>query len=65
MEILLNGESHDINASHLDQALIELGYQQPAIATAVNGQFVPQDSRSQYVLNTGDRIEVLAPMQGG
>ena len=36
-----------------------------AIATAVNGEFIPKTQRLDIVLSEGDRIEVVAPMQGG
>ena len=35
------------------------------VATALNGQFVPVGSRTNARLAEGDRLEVLAPMQGG
>ena len=65
MTIILNGEARAIEARVLSVALIELGYQDVVVATAVNGCFVPASTRSSTVLSDGDRIEVLAPMQGG
>ncbi|NIZ14887.1 sulfur carrier protein ThiS [Phaeobacter sp. HF9A] len=65
MKILVNSEPHDIDATTLAEALSELGYTGPALATALNGQFVARDQRSIQPLAAGDRIEVLAPMQGG
>ena len=65
MHITVNAETHDISAATLDAALVELGFTSPAIATALNGQFVPASARSMTTLNKGDRLEVLAPMQGG
>ena len=35
------------------------------IATALNGRFVPAPARPGTPLTEGDRIEVVAPMQGG
>jgi thiamine biosynthesis protein ThiS len=35
------------------------------IATAVNGRFVAAAARPRTELADGDRIEVVAPMQGG
>ena len=35
------------------------------VATAVNGSFTPAGQRDASVLHEGDRVEVLAPMQGG
>jgi len=42
-----------------------LGYRQAAVATAVNGVFVPADAREELLLADGDALEILAPMQGG
>lgn len=45
--------------------LLICGYAGATVATAVNGEFVPVPARAQTRLQDGDRIEVLAPMQGG
>jgi len=42
-----------------------LGYGGAVVATAVNGEFVPTAARQTARLAEGDRVEVLAPMQGG
>ncbi|HWF97926.1 MAG TPA: sulfur carrier protein ThiS [Steroidobacteraceae bacterium] len=65
MRILFNGDSREIGAADLSAALEELGYGGAVVATAVNGEFVPAPQRRTARLSEGDRIEVLAPMQGG
>jgi sulfur carrier protein len=65
MKIVLNGATCEITATRLDQALIELGYTDASIATAINGMFVPKSQRPKKVLDDGDRVEIVAPMQGG
>ena len=65
MKITLNGVEREVSENMLDQALRELGYCGGAIATAVNGEFIPKTQRLDIVLSEGDRIEVVAPMQGG
>jgi sulfur carrier protein len=65
MKILVNGASRETAASDLAGVLAELGYSSAHVATAVNGQFVPSGSRQATALTEGDRLEVLAPMQGG
>ena len=65
MRILVNGDWRDTGAIDLAAALLELGYGEAVVATAVNGEFVPVTSRQGARLSEGDRIEVLAPMQGG
>lgn len=65
MTLLLNGEPREVEATTLAQALAELGYAGKVVATAVNGDFVAVRNRDSVTLNAGDRVEVLAPMQGG
>ncbi|WP_122073466.1 sulfur carrier protein ThiS [Pseudophaeobacter sp. EL27] len=65
MKITVNAKPHDISAATLDAALTELGLISPALATALNGAFVSRAKRVDTQLTEGDRIEVLAPMQGG
>lgn len=65
MKILVNGSWRDTGAVDLAAALLELGYAEAVVATALNGEFVPATARQGARLSEGDRIEVLAPMQGG
>ncbi len=65
MRIFVNGEQHDVAPATLAQALDELGYGGRKIATALNGRFVATAARSATALAEGDRLEVVAPMQGG
>jgi sulfur carrier protein len=43
----------------------ELGHAEAAVATAVNGEFVPRGARTVTKLAPGDMIEIVAPRQGG
>ena len=65
MQIIVNADPRDIRANTLAAALEELGFTSPAIATALNGQFISRAKRDDTKLTAGDRLEVLAPMQGG
>jgi sulfur carrier protein len=65
MKILLNGKEREIEAANLKRVLEECGYGEAVVATAVNGTFVPKRAREKATLAEGDRLEVLAPMQGG
>jgi sulfur carrier protein len=65
MRILVNGAWHELRAAQLAAALGELGYAERTVSTAVNGEFVAAGSRERTALSDGDRVEVLAPMQGG
>ena len=65
MRILVNGAWHEVRAAALAAALGELGYGERTVSTAVNGEFVAVPARAHTPLSEGDRVEVLAPMQGG
>lgn len=65
MRIMHNGETAEISGNTLEAALLELGYGDAVVATALNGAFVPAPKRAETELQPGDSIEVLAPMQGG
>ncbi|MFD1796537.1 sulfur carrier protein ThiS [Paracoccus aurantiacus] len=65
MKITVNAEPHDIPAANLCDALAQLGYSGRTVATALNGSFVSRDTRATTPIRDGDRIEVLAPRQGG
>jgi sulfur carrier protein len=65
MKIVLNGEPREVRSPSLPDALAELGFGDATVATAVNGTFVPAPARPATELSDGDRLEVLAPRQGG
>lgn len=65
MKISLNGAPHEVLATRLSEVLAELGLAEARIATAVNGDFVPAPARAATELAEGDRLEVVAPQQGG
>jgi sulfur carrier protein len=65
MKIIVNGDWREVAAQTLSPALDELGFGGAVVATAVNGIFVPASARASTSLANGDRLEVLAPMQGG
>ena len=64
MKIVLNGQLCEVQATTLADLLTETGFS-GRVATAVNEDFVPATLRAAHTLNQGDRVEVLAPMQGG
>jgi sulfur carrier protein len=65
MKIQVNGAWREVSAAQLAAALEDLGYGASVVTTAVNGEFVAVQAREKIVLCDGDRVEVLAPMQGG
>lgn len=65
IQIHVNAEAQTVRAATLAQVLIALGYGGQKVATALNGEFVPERMRSSTSLATGDRIEILSARQGG
>ena len=63
--ILLNGEPVRTGARTLDDLVAGQGFAATAVATAVNGAFVPREARAATQLASGDRVEIVAPRQGG
>jgi sulfur carrier protein len=65
VRLIVNGEKRDIDASTLAGAIHALDYGQAQVATALNGEFVPARARAATPVKDGDRVEILAPRQGG
>ncbi len=65
MKITVNGTATEVRAETLAAALDELGHGGAKVATAVNEAFVPVAARAQTALAPGDRVEIVAPRQGG
>jgi sulfur carrier protein len=63
--VLVNGERTETGAGSLAELLAQLGYGEEAVATALNGAFVPRRARGGTPLRPGDKIEIVAPRQGG
>lgn len=64
MKIVLNGDPLEVAATTLAGLLEERGIS-GRVATAVNEEFVQASLRRSRDLKDGDRVEVVAPMQGG
>ncbi|GAA6153009.1 sulfur carrier protein ThiS [Pseudoteredinibacter isoporae] len=72
MNIVLNGKAVEIPETANLQAFFEsLNNEDAAItlprqfAVAVNAQFVPRSQYPNIILQEGDDLELLVPMQGG
>jgi len=65
MQIILNGQTINTQQTTLEALLVEQGYDDCVVATAVNQQFVPIAERQHTVLVANCVIDVVAPMQGG
>ncbi|MFZ1964575.1 MAG: sulfur carrier protein ThiS [Roseiarcus sp.] len=65
MRLVVNGVEQDVVAETLAAALEALDYAETLVGTALNGDFVPARKRAETSLSEGDRIEIVAPRQGG
>jgi sulfur carrier protein len=63
--LTVNGARMDVAAASMAELLIAAGYAGTRVATALNGDFVPERARAETKLKSGDRIEILTPRQGG
>ncbi len=66
MLICLNGNNKEVNesltvAELLQQEQLMLEY----CAIAINREFIPKSTYRDRVLQPGDQVECLTPMQGG
>jgi sulfur carrier protein len=65
LNIVVNGGPVATGAGTLAELLAELGFGPRRVATARNGEFVPDRARAATPLEGGDRIEIVAPRHGG
>jgi sulfur carrier protein len=65
VRLIVNGEMLQIEAATLAAALEALDYADAKVATALNGEFVPARARETTPVKEGDRVEIVAPRQGG
>ena len=65
MNIHVNGKALDVAAATLATLLLELEYEEGAVATALNQNFVRKSDRGKTSLKEGDAVEILTPRQGG
>lgn len=63
--LLVNGAAVASSAVTLAALLVDLGFGDQRVATAVNGDFVAQHRRAACPLSDGDRIEIVTARQGG
>jgi sulfur carrier protein len=65
MKIIVNGSELELGVTTLAEALEALSYAGAVVATALNGHFVAARARETTRLTHGDKIEIVAPRQGG
>ncbi len=67
VEVTLNGESAELPAAALPDALCAIGYdpEQQGIAVAINMAVVPRSEWDATTIAAGDRIDIVGAKQGG
>jgi sulfur carrier protein len=64
--ITLNGEPLQLEpGATLADLIASLGQAPQALATAVNGEFVPREQRADRSLSDGDAVLTFQPITGG
>jgi sulfur carrier protein len=63
--VVVNGKPESTIARTLQEWVDAQGAVPTALATAVNGTFVPRTARAQYLLKEGDAVLTFQPIQGG
>lgn len=66
LEITVNGEPRTVeDTATLADLVSALGQPPQALATAVNGEFVPRAARASTPLRPGDAVFTFQPITGG
>ncbi len=65
ISLTVNGSLHTTTARTLAQWVEQQGQLPQAVATALNGQFVPRALRAEQALAEGDTILTFQPIEGG
>lgn len=63
--VVVNGAPQRTSATTLQAWIDAYGVAPAALATAVNGDFVPRGLREQTSLHEGDTILTFQPIEGG
>ncbi|HVZ03376.1 sulfur carrier protein ThiS [Hyphomicrobium sp.] len=65
IELIVNGRKSATAARTLAELVDEHELSGVKVATALNGNFVPEARRATTGLETGDRVEIVSARQGG
>lgn len=63
--VLVNGDRTQTLACTLAELIAGCGFAENQVATALNGEFVARGARAATLLREGDKVEIVAPRQGG
>jgi sulfur carrier protein len=68
MEVLINGQPHELDTASTVQTLVESfadARSARGVAVALDGDVVPRSEWGQTRLGEGARVEIVAAVQGG
>ena len=66
IEVYLNDKSYKINPnSSLQEFLLDHNYKDLHFAIVINNTFISRITYKDLILQEGDRVMMLVPMQGG
>ena len=66
MEIVLNGEAHEVaEGCTIARLVAELGLSGRRLAVELNLEIVPRSSHETHELKPGDRVEIVHAIGGG
>ena len=66
IKVSVNGEIKEIkDGLNVNELILALNYTTKGFAVAVNTTFVSIKSYEETIINDGDTIDILAPVQGG
>ena len=66
IEVIVNGEKRIVRSKiNVNELILELNYTEKWFAIALNGTFVAIDTYKNTIIKNNDRVEILAPVQGG
>ena len=66
MQIVINGEIKKVSEKLTAQQLVqELGIAEQKLALEINEEIVPRSSLSVYVIQPGDKVEIIHAIGGG
>ena len=66
IKVSVNGEVKELDENlNINQLITALNYKTKGFAVAVNTTFISIKSYEETIINEGDTIDILAPVQGG
>jgi len=65
MQIIVNGETKQTEASTLLALMLELGIEPKVMAAAINMEVIKKETWKTQLLQEGDRVELLHFVGGG